>query len=104
MSNTLVITLTEFRTRGANSVLCGIHASDDYKSYTYMASDSWEKFKSEFPTLASVVFHVAAQEEFEAMSGCLKISGDDVSFEKGDEDAPYSGLYFEGVDGLYDQG
>lgn len=102
MSNYLEINLVEFKNRGSDQFYCGIVAEDDEKTYIYRSAESWEKFKSEFPSIQSIVDHVTSQDEFSELAGQYTVDGSEISFIDEDLYTGFDGINIEGVDGLYE--
>lgn len=106
MSNTLTVTLTEFKVRGSDHVSCGFFAQDNEDSCVYRATSSWEGFKAQFPTRESILQHLSGESVFFGLSDSYTVQNGEIviAFDEEDPDAEepmYDEIYFEGEVGLY---
>jgi hypothetical protein len=107
MSNTLTVTLTEFKVRGSDHVSCGFFAQDDVDSSVYRAASTWEGFKAQFPTRESILNHLSGVSVFFGLSGSYSVQNGEIVMVADQEEDPdaeepmYDAVYFEGEDGLY---
>lgn len=107
MSNPLYITLTEFRTRGSDAVLCGFVAKDNDAESVYTAAATWEGFKAEFPTRESIMLHICRDGAFVGLDEAYRVVGSEIVLIEADDDDAFSGAHayseiiFEGDDNLY---
>jgi hypothetical protein len=98
MSNTLFITLTEFKTAQSDDVSCGFVASDDYAEVFQRTAESWDEFLLKYPTPAAVLEAVLSFTGFDDAS-CKYTVVDGYPIVQ-DEESSISGIVFEG-DGIY---
>lgn len=101
MSNVLTVTLMEFKPVNSDEKLCGIFAIDDYAIYAYRASESWEGFKKEFPSVESIMTHLSGQNEFQELSESYVIVDGKVQMSE-NEFSVYSHIEIDGADYVYD--
>ena len=102
MANTLNIELTVFQQRGSDEKIYGFIANDDYAKTFYRSnSTSFDAVKAEFPTRESIFNHVIGEDNFSEFGQYVRFEQDQPVIED-EEDAPVSGVYFDGFDGLYD--
>ncbi|MHD0644433.1 hypothetical protein ACYPKM_02200 [Pseudomonas aeruginosa] len=98
MSNSLRIELIEFKTVSNDEVHCGIYAQDNDETYACQFSKGWESFKSEFPTVESLMKHIERLAEFPSLWGNYTVDGLVVKL---DADCPYDAVVIDGVEQIY---
>ncbi|MFK4135960.1 hypothetical protein ACI2KR_27300 [Pseudomonas luteola] len=98
MSNSLNITLTEFKTRNREEVICGYIAQDDHCTVCMRVSSTWELFKKEFPSREDILQSISQNDGFNELMDDFKVVDGEITPE---EDGPYSYISFEGDDGIY---
>lgn len=107
MSNPLYISLTEFKTRGTDEILCGYVATDNDLESVYRVASTWEAFKAQFPTREAIMQQICGEGVFVGLEEAYQVvDGEIVAIEADDDDAfssahAYSGIYFDGDSGLY---
>ena len=102
MSNTLTIELTTFKTRGSAAVMCGYTAMDDHSDTFCRVSSTWEGFKSEYPTLKSLVDQVMGEEAFSHLNAAYRVEGSLVEVDVLDEvEAMLNSIVVVGAEGIY---
>jgi hypothetical protein len=107
MSNPLYVTLTEFKTRGTDEMLCGYVANDNDSESVYRVASTWEAFKAQFPTRESIMQQICGSGVFVGLEEAYQVIGDEIVAIGADDDDSFSGahaysdIYFEGDSGLY---
>lgn len=102
MSNTLYVTLTEFKTRGSDEVLVGYVANDNDNESVYRVAPTWEGFKAQFPSRESILQQLESEDAFCALSGTYRVVNGEIEVNEDDEDsACFTSIIFEGDDGLF---
>lgn len=103
MANSLHIALTQAQVRGTDKVLYGYTAIDDNNSTHSIYATSWEGFKSEYPTLQSLLDQILGESVFEGMTPEYEVVGEDVVITQDDDEysSKFSHITFDGLAGFY---
>lgn len=102
MSNTLYVTLTEFKTRGSDEVLVGYIANDDDSESVYRVASTWEAFKAQFPSREAILQQLDSEESFYGLSNSYRVVNGEIEVIEDDEESTsFSSIIFEGDDGLF---
>ncbi|KPC02281.1 Uncharacterized protein AC501_3567 [Pseudomonas amygdali pv. lachrymans] len=101
MANSLTIILTEFKTIGSTETYCGYMAMDDEVEACCRLSETWEGFKSNYPTLESLLEQVMGEQVFEHLQASYTVKGLDIDVEENHGMCAVGGISVVGAELLY---
>ncbi len=101
MANSLTIILTEFKTLGTTETHCGYMAMDDGVEACCRVSDTWEGFKSNYPTLESLIVQVMGEQVFEHLQVSYTVQGLDIEVDGNHGMCELKGISVVGAEFLY---